>query len=410
MDDLVLDTSWNAVSHVTRDFDALAAVAECMAVVRSRGEPIAGLIFYFTQAHDPAELAEVLSAEVGDIPTVAASVQGVTSQGHVEEDGYLLGVFAWTGRVDVTVHCIEDLPRATFEKGVDLGRAITELPNRQASFVFYDPLGGVNARSFLRGFAEVLPKHLLFGAATGGPWGKRVATYQFDGQRLLQRALVCLTVGGDMTVVSAATTGTVPAGIRMTVTQCEDNAILELDGRPALQAWHNQLDETEMMTMESMSSLALGIERGGPGEETWAVLAPFGYDAVRSAIILQSDVAVGDVVEMHRRSPAIIFERVRAMAEKLRAEVVGREVVAVLGFECGARTSPFLGLDASLAENLILQEALGTDVPWLGLLAWGEVVPVEHGAEFFNYTYPLAVLCRSRGESSLLDDSDEVHA
>jgi small ligand-binding sensory domain FIST len=75
------------------------------------------------------------------------------------------------------------------------------------------------------------------------------------------------------------------------------------------------------------------------------------------------------------------------------AERVGkRHVLAVLGFECGARTSPFLGLKGTNEENIALQAAIAPDAPWLGMLAWGEIAPVGGEPAFHNYTYPLVVL------------------
>jgi hypothetical protein len=70
----------------------------------------------------------------------------------------------------------------------------------------------------------------------------------------------------------------------------------------------------------------------------------------------------------------------------------GRRPWAVLGFECGARTSPFLGEAGTLQENLALQATVASDVPWIGMMAWGEIAPAAGRPAFHNYTYPLLVL------------------
>jgi hypothetical protein len=79
------------------------------------------------------------------------------------------------------------------------------------------------------------------------------------------------------------------------------------------------------------------------------------------------------------------------MARDLRARLGDRTIRAVLGFECGARTKPFLGMENTLRENLSLQATLG-GATWLGMLAWGEVFPTAGKPAFHNYAYPLLVL------------------
>jgi hypothetical protein len=63
-----------------------------------------------------------------------------------------------------------------------------------------------------------------------------------------------------------------------------------------------------------------------------------------------------------------------------------------LGFECAARTFPFLGPANTLEQHLGLRKTIAPNTPWLGMMAWGEVAPLGGEAAFHNYTYPLAVL------------------
>ena len=65
---------------------------------------------------------------------------------------------------------------------------------------------------------------------------------------------------------------------------------------------------------------------------------------------------------------------------------------ALLGFECGARTKPFLGDEATAAEHRDLVAALPTQAPFLGMLAWGEVFPLGGRPEFFNYSFPIIAI------------------
>jgi hypothetical protein len=92
------------------------------------------------------------------------------------------------------------------------------------------------------------------------------------------------------------------------------------------------------------------------------------------------------------RTEKNVLEGSEEMARELQIRLAGRSPWAVLGFECGARTTPFLGKADTLEENLMLQKMVAPDAPWLGLIGWGEIAPCGDAPEFHNYTYPLAVL------------------
>jgi hypothetical protein len=81
-----------------------------------------------------------------------------------------------------------------------------------------------------------------------------------------------------------------------------------------------------------------------------------------------------------------------AMANDLARRLEGKNPWAVLGFECGGRTAPFLGTAGTLEENLELQKSLATEAAWLGFMAWGEIAPCGGEPEFHNYTFPLVVM------------------
>ena len=83
------------------------------------------------------------------------------------------------------------------------------------------------------------------------------------------------------------------------------------------------------------------------------------------------------------------------MGRELRRKVAHRKPWASLGFECGGRTSPFLGIAGTADENRALRAEVAPDAPWLGMMAWGEIAPCNGQAAFHNVTYPLVVLTES---------------
>lgn len=389
---------WTAVTHQNTLYDSFEAGRSSAQAIRESAQgPLRGVMVFFSLLHEADALIRGIREVLGpDVPLIGSSSQGIVARDVYEEEGFFCGMLAWVGDLQVTVSCTRDIPEATFDKGAAAGLTAAALRTaaQRVSFVFYDPLCGVNARTWIRGFDSTAEGTRLFGAAAAGAFGPMVETVVIAGDEVLHGAAVTMTISGAFTLLSAASTGTVPSGEVMTVTKASGNHILELDGRPALEVWGRGIGVPEVMTAQE-GSWAVGVNREGAGEDAeWTVLAPFLYQAETSALVLQVDVPEGTELVLHQRSPEIIFDRTRAMVARLVAQRGEREVGAMLGFECGARTFPFLGIEAAARENAIVQDALvGDSTAWLGLIAWGEIAPHGDHNEFFNYTYPLALLC-----------------
>ena len=80
------------------------------------------------------------------------------------------------------------------------------------------------------------------------------------------------------------------------------------------------------------------------------------------------------------------------MGKRLVERLNGKSIRGVLGFECGARTKPFLGKETTISENNALQAQLSPDAQWLGMLAWGEVYLFDGQPGFVNFSYPILLL------------------
>jgi hypothetical protein len=184
----------------------------------------------------------------------------------------------------------------------------------------------------------------------------------------------------------------------MTLTRAEGNRLLELDGRPALDVWRETvgLDEDATFKQEHIAALPMGIARRvverGEEHDLYLIRAVFGLDKEARAIVVQAGIPQGSKIMFHHRTVPVVREGTLNMARDLSRRLAGKQPWAVLGFECGGRTAPFLGTEATLEENLELQRAVAPQAPWLGLIAWGEIAPCGGQPEFHNYTYPLVVL------------------
>ena len=92
---------------------------------------------------------------------------------------------------------------------------------------------------------------------------------------------------------------------------------------------------------------------------------------------------------LHHRSVDHVLNGTKAMSQELATRLSGRQPWAVMGFECAARTYPFLGENNTKTEHADLRAAVAPNSPWLGMMAWGEIGPCAGRPAFHNYTYPL---------------------
>jgi hypothetical protein len=350
---------------------------------------------YLTVNHDQAAvlsgMADVLGASA---LLLGCSAQGVMGPGVVCEQGYAAGAIGLGGdAVDFAAARVEEIQAGTFEKGRALGRAlVSQLPARpKVVVVHYDPLCEADMNLFLAGLDGELGCPVIGGAA-GHYHGPMESTSQYLGREVFGHGAVAFAMSGAFTPELAICSGVAPVGIEMTVTRCEGPLVLELDGRRALDVWE-EITSAGPPSSDHTAALGLGVPvAGSPESGEYVIRAAFGVDEERGGVVLQAAIPEGTTVMLHHRSVEDVQQGARRMAGALRRRLEGRTVRAVLGFECGARTSLFVGEAALQRETVRLQETIAKDAPWLGLVTWGEIYPVCGVTGFHNYTYPLLAL------------------
>jgi hypothetical protein len=255
----------------------------------------------------------------------------------------------------------------------------------------YDPLAGADVERVLSGIRSAIECPVVGGAASQ-PSGPIVKTYQYYGTEAVTHAAVALGLCGPFRTELGFCHGTSPTGVVMTLTRADGNVLLELDGRPALDVWREAIGAgpEEVLNQSQTAAVALGVVE--QDDSVSVIRAAFGFTEKTKAIVVQAAIPEGSAVQIHHRTVEVVTKGAAAMGKELEGRLAGKRPWAVLGFECGARTAPFLGQAATLQENVALQDVVAPRAPWLGLLAWGEVASLSGIPMVHNYTYPLVVL------------------
>jgi hypothetical protein len=398
--------SFTAQSHVSQDPDSLRAGEEIARVVTEGlgGEKPKALLVYGTINHDHADLLAGVRAVVGDDVVVAGcSAQGIMGTRNVLEGGFVAGAMAFGGEeLLVAADLQHDIHVEGRRKGQDLARSVkTQLGRAPDLFVLlYDPLSGLDVDHVLAGLRDEIDCTITGGAASQ-PSGPVVKTYQYHGTAATTRSAVGVGLcsrGRPFGAELGFCHGTVPTGVTMTLTRADGNVLLELDGRPALDVWREAIGARpdEVLNQSQTAALAMGVEKkvtiAGREESVYLIRAAFGFNEKTRGIVVQAAIPQGSKILFHHRTVDVVRQGTVAMGEDLAGRLSGKSPWAVLAFECGARTAPFLGRAGTLEENLALQAAVAPAAPWLGLLAWGEVASLGGDPTVHNYSYPLVVL------------------
>jgi len=370
-------------------------------------ERLGAVLVYATMNHDQPAALEALRAALGpDVPIIGCSVQGIASDTGLTEEGLALGVMGFGGSDLRTAVAVErDIQMSSLEKGQAAARKLKADLGEEPRVVtvLYDPLCGADVEAFLTGMRREISCPLIGGGA-GQPWGPPVRTYQYADGEVFSNGMVALALAGPFQPELGICHGAAPTGLSMTVTKAQGNKLLEIDGRPAIQVWHEQtgVAQGEAIHQEHMATWAIGIERrftvegpdGAKQESASMIRGAFGFDPEAGAVVLQTAVPEGARVMFFHRTVEDVLEGTKKMGADIAARLGGRQPWAVLGFECAARTFPFLGSARTLEEHQTLRAAVAPRAPWLGMMAWGEIAPLGGEPAFHNYTYPLVVLTR----------------
>jgi hypothetical protein len=377
--------------------DAGLAAAQALVADFAGAVPKA-VIAYATMNHDQSAILEGVRQGIGEHTLlIGCSVQGVVSDANVTEDGFALGLMGFGGdEVDCAVALQREVQTDPKEKGRQLAQSLKRdmKGEPRAVLVFYDPLAGMDVEAVLEGMRLEIDCPLVGGAA-GQPWGPPKQTFQYWDREVLSHGVVALALAGPFSVEVGICHGTSPTGIASVVTKAEGTHILEIDGRKAVDVWRETTGckAEDLIHQGHLAAWAVGVEVTGRGGQVERLIrGAFGFAPDTGAIILQAAVPEGARVMLHHRTIEHVMSGTRTMARELSTRLSGRKPWAVLGFECAARTYPFLGEANTNKEHQELRAAVAPESPWLGMMAWGEIGPCAGRPAFHNYTYPLLLL------------------
>jgi hypothetical protein len=352
------------------------------------------VIVFMTVGHDPAELLPVIRDATGRAPLTGCSVSGCISHGVADESAYCVEVAVIVSD-ELRLHNarVQDISTDPRAAGEALGAALRPHYGDEAlALLFFGDAFTLNYTALEAGLGEGLGLDRFVPVLGGGANNdvQSLRTFQFHDDEIYETGAVCTLLSGHGAIVSTVTHGCYPLGLRQTVTRSKGNAILELDGKPALEVINGYITEQESQNwLDAVNNLCLGLEVPEQLVNDYDKLCiryVVGRDQEAGAVMIQTETPEGTNIWLARRDAQRLGTEADRAARILQDRLGGRTPKMMLHFECTGRGK--LLLSESVKQDLIrrTQVAAPEHVPWLGAYLGGELAPVGGINMFHNYT------------------------
>lgn len=217
----------------------------------------------------------------------------------------------------------------------------------------------------IRGLADELDNGFLIGGLTSS----HNAYPQIAGG-ITEGGLSGLLLGPEVEVATSLSQGFAPFGPSHEVTACEDNILITLDGKPALEVMQAAIGEVlarDLQRTAGYIAVALPVLGSDTGE--YLVRNLVGYDVKNKLLAIAENTTPGRRLRFCRRDPASAREALLVMLRGLKARAPKPPKGGVY-YSCVARGPHLFGPGSK--ELSLLREELG-EFPLTGFFCNGEI-------------------------------------
>jgi len=370
------------VAYSTAGDSREAARKAAETAVVSSGEPVLTFLFT-TDSYDQQAVFETAKEVVGKSKLVGLCGAGVITSEGVYQQAVAVGTLSGPELNVVTSlqPVIDEDPSAAGHKtsvqlltsGINAGTVIV-LPDGFTPDVSEILLGLYNGMG-----AEF--KYIGGGAGDNLRFFK---TYQFTEAGVKSNAVASALLSG-VAIGTSIGHGWRPRGDLLVITRAKKKKIIEIDARPAFDVYSERLG---------------GIS--GDQFPEWGMRYPLGTPDIRGNYLIRDPITVNEdksinlvteipdnaVANLMEGSTEVLVEAAREVATAAVNQVAKPRFALI--FDCISRYL-FMGNDFGKELNAI-REVVGTEVPMLGVLTFGEIGSYADFPQFHNKTLALAVL------------------
>jgi hypothetical protein len=372
------------------------------ALARSGGRCDLALLFA-TSRHDPTRLRDAVRSVVGTRARVVGGCAfGVLTADHLGYDGSQVGVATFASEdVRFDVVSTSEIDRGQHEAGLRLGAAARPLLRDGASMLlFYDSV----QRPLTEGLRLNMATPLLAGMHESlGTWPTVAGlgmigdlqfspTHQWLDDQIRKQTATALLFSGNVRMDTVIMHGLRPASGYHKITRSDGRAVLEIDGKPALDRIAELLGPKadrgpEQYPLWVMLGINRGAKYGEYREDEYQNRVCMAVDVQHRALIVgEPDMAPGTEFQLMRRS--VDFAYMRQQVAALESRLDGRKPFFAFYIECTGRAGAVSG--TAQEDAVEIQATVGARVPLLGVYSGLEIARVAGAPQALQQT---GVLC-----------------
>jgi small ligand-binding sensory domain FIST len=214
-----------------------------------------------------------------------------------------------------------------------------------------------------------LSERLGEGFLVGGLTSSRGAYLQIADE-IVPDGLSGVMFASDVSVATRLTQGCALISARHQITAAQNNILIEIDNRPALEVFYEDIGEVLARDLNKIAGYifaALPV----PGSDTgdYLVRNLLGIDPEHELIAISENVQTGNSIMFARRDPQTAYEDLVRVLKTLKKDVK-EPLKGGVYFSCLGRGKNMFGQDSQ--ELKAIQSVLG-DFPLVGFFASGEI-------------------------------------
>ena len=383
---------WAASSSVLEDSAEAARAAATEARAAIGDGPVDLAMAFFSASHAAAAegVAEALRTVLQPGCLMGASARGIVSSRHeIESDPALSLLVARLPGVQLHPFVLMNAAwTAAAGEEAEFRRLAPHAHGAELVLLMGDPFS-LHIERVLEGFNRFAPGvRVVGGMASAGMSPHSNALILNDWTA--REGGIGLALHGALRADVVVSQGCRPVGPPVRVTRAEQNFLIELDERPALERIEEVLRE---MPERERERLAGGLYIGRPvrgeqsGPRDYLIRNLLGADRERGVIAVGDAVREQERIRLHVRDAETAREDLELL---LSPQPFDRAAASALLFACNGRGKGLFGRpDGDIS---VLQDALGGSVPAAGMFCAGEVGPVGDLNFLHGHTASIAIV------------------
>ena len=363
--------------------------------LRNAGVSKPDFVFMFaTVGYDQRSVLQAVREATGGAPLSGCSGEGTISGDNADESNFSVVVMAISSEeLRWTNGLARGLGADSRAVGQRVAQSLSSNLGADALGLFVFPDGTtVNFDEFFAGIDENLPSDRflpIWGGGASDNFAMR-QTYQYCDDEIASDGVAYTLLSGEALPAWTIDVGYVPIGGERTVTCSQGNVIYEIDGRPALEVFHEYLPDpalAEHWGAQLANSFALCFR--SPKyikEEDYIFRAVLSVNKAEGSLTLATEVQEGTKVWLSSRNPEKVTTGLDLMATQIKQQLGDTQPKLVFHFDCTARGKIMFRDQEKLRILRRFRQAVGPDVPWVGFYTYGEIGPVGKHNCHHNYT------------------------